>query len=171
MVYSSGGQVTHDIGRVTKEGRETTTQVNYQDKTWSREIRAANAFVTVTPTPESSCDEATVLAGGGLGDGDVAGQIRAALSCGQYVVAGAQRVGGVRALELKPAGKGTVTTVFWVDPATYLPVRAVTTISPPTTARVTTMTDDFRWLRPTPANLADLDVRIPAGFTQVPPPD
>jgi hypothetical protein len=50
-------------------------------------------------------------------------------------------------------------------------VRDVTTISPPTTVRVTTITDDFRWLRPTPANLADLDVRIPAGFTQVAPSD
>jgi hypothetical protein len=171
VVYSSGGQVTHEIGRVTKEGRETTTQVNYQEKTWSRESRVASTFMTVTPTPQSSCDEATVLAGGGLGDGDPAGQIRTALSCGQYVVAGTQRVDGVRALELKPAGKGTMTTVFWVDPATYLPVRAVTTISPPATVRVTTIADDFRWLRPTPANLADLDVRIPAGFTQVPPPD
>jgi hypothetical protein len=171
VVYSSDGQVTHDIGRVTKEGRDTTTQVNYQEKTWSRAIRAADTFTTVTPTPESSCDEATALAGGGLGDGDPAGQIRTALSCGQYVVAGTRRVDGVRALELKPAEKGTITTVFWVDPATYLPVRDVTTTSPPTTARVTTITDDFRWLRPTPANLADLDVRIPAGFTQVPPSD
>ena len=168
VVYSSGGQVTHDIGRVTKGGRETTTEVNYQEKTWSREINAANTPLTA-PTPESSCDEATVLAGGALGDGDPAAEIRTALSCGQYVVAGTQRVDGVRALELKPATKGTLTTVFWVDPATYLPVRAVTTISPPTTVRVTTITDDFRWLRPTPANLADLGVRIPAGFTQVPP--
>jgi len=171
VVYSSGGQVTHDIGWVTKDGRDITTEVNYQEKTWSREINAANTPLTARPTPESSCDEATVLAGGGLGDGDPAAEIRTALSCGQYVVAGTQRVGGVRALELKPVTKGTLTTVFWVDPATYLPVRDVTTISPPTTVRVTTITDDFRWLRPTPANLADLDVRIPPGFTQVPPPD
>ena len=75
----------------------------------------------------------------------------------------------MRALELKPAAKGTMATVFWVDPATYLPVRDVTTISPPATGRVTTITDDFRWLPPTPANLADLDVRIPPGFTQVQP--
>jgi hypothetical protein len=77
--------------------RDIITEVNYQEKTWSREIRATNTPMAATPTLESSCDEATV--------------------------------------------------------------------------RVITITDDFRWLRPTPADLADLDVRIPAGFTQVPPPD
>jgi hypothetical protein len=29
---------------------------------------------------------------------------------------------------------------------------------------------DYRWLQPTDTNLANLDVTIPAGFTEVPPP-
>jgi hypothetical protein len=57
-----------------------------------------------------------------------------------------------------------VTAVFWVDPSTYLPVRDQVTVGSRVTIR-----DDFRWLRPTPANLTALDVHIPAGFTQIPP--
>jgi hypothetical protein len=49
--------------------------------------------------------------------------------------------------------------------STYLPVRDVVTVGSHGTIQ-----DDFQWLRPTPANLAELDVPIPAGFTQVRPP-
>ena len=31
--------------------------------------------------------------------------------------------------------------------------------------------DDYRWLPPTQANLATLNLRIPSGFTQIPPQD
>ncbi|HET9972925.1 MAG TPA: hypothetical protein VFQ68_32145 [Streptosporangiaceae bacterium] len=162
-VYTSDGRITGEIG--TTAGRQQTmTEVSYERKTWWRESLTGNA-PSIAPTPESSCDEATVIMGGGLAAGsNLAADIRAALSCGQYTVAGTQLVNGVKALELRPVKTGNVTAVFWVDPSTYLPVRDLVT------AGLGTSRDDFRWLPPTPASLADLDVRIPPGFAQVPPP-
>ena len=49
---------------------------------------------------------------------------------------------------------------FWVNPATYLPVRAI----------LGQRQTDFRWLPATPARLAQLKVTVPAGFKQVPAP-
>ena len=53
---------------------------------------------------------------------------------------------------------------LWVRPDTYLPVRLILD-----QGRINAQTD-FRWLPPTPANLAQLKVAVPAGFSQVPPP-
>jgi hypothetical protein len=50
----------------------------------------------------------------------------------------------------------------WVDPSTYRPVAMEYTEG--TTVRVRTV---FEWLPPTRANLANLKVPIPAGFTRV----
>lgn len=54
--------------------------------------------------------------------------------------------------------------MIWVDPSTYLPVRDWSDID----GGIDQV--DFRWLRPTPTNLAALDVPVPPGFTQVSPP-
>jgi len=47
-----------------------------------------------------------------------------------------------------------------VNPATYLPVRL----------KLGGLQTDFQWLSPTPAGLALLNMPVPAGFHQVPPP-
>jgi hypothetical protein len=164
-VYASSGQPAGEEGSVTAGRQRTITSVSYRDKTWWRQTDTLPP--AVAPTPESSCEDATVLAGGAAGSGSA--RIRAALSCGQYSIAGTGWVDGVRALRLKPTQASSsrhLTAVLWVDASTYLPVRDVVTVAG-TSARYQ---DDFRWLRPTPANLANLKVPIPAGFTQVPPP-
>ena len=51
-----------------------------------------------------------------------------------------------------------------MNPAGYLPVRVMLTL------RAIQIQTDFSWLAPTPANLAQLNVTVPAGFRQVPPP-
>jgi hypothetical protein len=56
------------------------------------------------------------------------------------------------------------TETIWVDPATYLPVRMVSTSSV-----FVGVAYNIRWLPPTRTNLALLTVPIPAGFTQVAP--
>lgn len=55
-----------------------------------------------------------------------------------------------------------------MDPATYLPARGrwIILAAPNHPAE----TENFRWLLPTPANLAKLTVPVPSGFTQVAPP-
>ena len=63
---------------------------------------------------------------------------------------------------------------FWVDPATYLPVRSVSTLESPLIPGQAQLAGqlqiDYRWLAPTPANVAELHVTIPPGFTEVPAP-
>jgi hypothetical protein len=46
-----------------------------------------------------------------------------------------------------------------VDPVTYLPLRVMWTWK-----EIGKLSGDFRWLRPTRANLAMLDLPIPPGF-------
>jgi hypothetical protein len=118
-------------------------------------------------------------------------KIHAALTCGHYRVAGRQPIDGVNAIKLVslpapwPAAPSSQT--LWVSPSTYLPVRLTwASLVPPRgkdngrimygsrwqwpakaklkVAQV--LVGDFRWLRPTRANLAALRVTIPPGFRQ-----
>ncbi len=57
-------------------------------------------------------------------------------------------------------GQASAHRRFWVDPATYLPIQMA----------LPHQRTEFRWLAPTPANLAQLKVTVPVGFKQVPPP-
>ena len=74
---------------------------------------------------------------------------------------GLQRVDGINAVKLT-GGKALV--ALWVNPATYLPVRAIFGLGQ---GRAQT---DFRWLAPDQASLAQLGVPVPAGFRQIQPP-
>jgi hypothetical protein len=94
-----------------------------------------------------------------IGAGGWPAFIRHDLGCGQFRMAGRQRVGGVPVVKLT----GSNGTTAWVNPSTYLPVRVIVGGLKPSLT-------DFRWLAPTPASLAPLSVRVPAGFRQVRPP-
>lgn len=176
--YDPHGQLTNDYGQVTVGRHRTTTSVSYGGRTWWRQEDTLPVWPSVTSTPESSCGEATVLAGPVTGLIDWATKMRAALGCGQYVIAGNERVDGVQAVELKPVQKAlqaftggpAPAPVYWVDPTTYLPVRDLTTFDPPIFKAHGTIQADFQWLRPTRGNLAVFNVPIPAGFKQVSPP-
>lgn len=118
-VYASTGRLLWELSFVTKGGRTTTTAVTHVAKTWWRENLAASSVLPLSATaPKSLCGTSA-----GLGDIDkidtnLGKTTRQALSCGRFVVAGIQRVDGVRALKLKRPGSGIVTVVIWVDPAT-----------------------------------------------------
>ena len=99
--------------------------------------------------------------------------ISKALSCHLFRADGQQVVDGIltRRLAATPAlmkqihgeaGDVGKTMTLWVDSATYLPVRLALSHAEQT---------DFGWLKPTPANLSLLQVKVPAGFrnVQVPP--
>jgi hypothetical protein len=100
-----------------------------------------------------------------------------ALSCQLFTLDGYQQVDGVDALKLtmKPVPDEPVRQTLWVDPSTYLPLRATTTFLRPwgnNSVRV----ENFKWLPPTSANLAALhaaigQASIPAGFRMLPSTD
>jgi hypothetical protein len=69
-------------------------------------------------------------------------------------------VGSAKSNALERGYLQSMRFVLWVDPSTYLPVRL----------RMTGQQQDFRWLRPTAANLALAKLAVPAGFRRVTPP-
>lgn len=100
--------------------------------------------------------------------------ISKALSCHLFRADGQQVVDGILARRLAAtpalmkqihgeAGDVGKTMTLWVNAATYLPVRLALSHAEQT---------DFGWLKPTPANLSLLQVKVPPGFRNVQlPPD
>src|SRR5580693_4926936 len=100
--------------------------------------------------------------------------ITKALSCGLFTLGGRQQMDGVNAMTLlsRPQRGEDFRLALWVNPATYLPVRMSVTYQPGS-ARAQQLVYDFRFLPPTPANLAQLRAairhgRIPASFRRLP---
>lgn len=161
--YSASGQPSSVNGWNSTGQQGITTSVSYPARTWwHRTVPSGGP----TPVASGSCADATgaVIAIGP----DFASQLRASLRCGHFTLAGTQEIDGVQALELKPvtaSGTSQGVVTYWVDPSSYLPVR-----SEFTTAFTGPVQFDYQWLQPTDTNLANLDVTVPAGFTEVPPP-
>jgi len=149
--YTSGGQLVFDAKLTRANGAATETAVIYGNSTWW----TATVPMPATP-PWVGCirGDAVYLKPGP--DGGWPGFIRSQLACGAYTVGGHQVIGGVDTIKLT----GGPWSTLWVDPASYLPVQV--NIGPQH------MT--FQWLPATPANLAHLNVSVPAGFQQVQPP-
>jgi hypothetical protein len=152
--FSATGQPVFTRGISPGHGEQTTVVVIYRDATWWRAAGGGVPARSGLAPPRCGPDVT-------IGPGGWPAFIREELSCGEYTADGRQRVDGMDAIKIT-GDKGLDT--LWVNPATYLPARAIFTFG-----RLRTQTD-FRWLPPTPANLARLSVRVPAGFRQVPPP-
>jgi hypothetical protein len=148
--YSPSGQRVFDMGISIAKGSATEIVVIYANRTWW------TATNPLTGPRSLGCATNSIQLSAAPGNGWPA-FIRSQLSCGAYTVAGRQVVNGIDAIKIT-GSTGQLTLL--VNPATYLPIRL--TIGP--------MQDDFQWLRPTPANLAQLKQPVPAGFRQVPPP-
>jgi hypothetical protein len=87
--------------------------------------------------------------------------VRAALACGGLSVSGHVRIDGTAAIRLTGSRAETkLPLVIYISPVTYRLVRTV----------IGGLRQDYRWLAPTPANLATLTVPIPPGFHRVPNP-
>jgi hypothetical protein len=163
---SLGGQLLEEIGTTaTPANYATSIIVDPNGKTWSKQSYQGpkpSGTGCGTPVPTSLDSFAEIAAG-----------LREYLACGALSYEGKQQVDGVNALKLvsvqQRQGKtlAALTTIIWVDPATYLPVRLTTQWTRPIVSVL--MRYDIRWLPPTRANLALLTVRIPPGFTQVHP--
>jgi hypothetical protein len=149
--YTSGGRHVFEAELKLANGATTETAVIYRNSTWW------TATVPIPPAPPwADCirGDAVYLRPGP--DGGWPGFIRSQLACGAYTVAGHQVIGRLDTIKLT----GGPWSTLWVDSASYLPVQV--NIGPQHMA--------FKWLPATPANLAQLNVSVPAGFQRVQPP-
>jgi len=147
-------------GPVTRLTR-TVTDVDYRTKTWWRSASFyGNGKV---PAAVWNCSNVgtDVL---NWNPREMAAQLHTELSCGDLKVVGSGTVGGVPTVKLSGSLRGSGTLTYWVNATTYLPFRFTAAGS------AWTFQMRLRWLPPTAANLAKLNIPIPAGFTQVPPP-
>lgn len=164
--FTQAGQPIWDDGiAVSGSPRRMTRQevyVDYQKKTW---WRAVQYLPGGTPAPATvwtcSNDKRDEMIGNPY---QAADQFRTALSCGQLKVAGSGMVGGFATVELSGDFDSHVAVTYWVNATTYVPFRFTLAASGGLALR-----ENLQWLPPTPANLAKVNVPIPAGFTQVTP--
>jgi hypothetical protein len=159
-----GGQLFQEVGMTaTPTNYESYIDVYFLDKTWSKQ-----SYQGSKPS-KTGCDFSLPTSWATYPE--IAAGLREGLACGALSSEGMQQVDGVNALKLVsvqrsrlgPKTLRSITTIIWVDPATYLPVRLTTQLTRPIVS--VPMSFDFRWLPPTSANLALLTVRIPPGFT------
>jgi hypothetical protein len=166
-------QKTTPSGRVVDESwyaatgtTITTVNVNARDKTWWRSAKplaprsAAGARAAAGPACDSS-------AGFPIPSNarKMAASLRTWVSCGLLTAGSTATVNGAANAELTTVLNG-VTYTWYVDPATYLPTRM-------TTARpgILLAQNDFQWLPPTTANMAELNSpAAPQGYRQVTAP-
>ena len=154
--FTANGRRVFDEGMTAAAGgRETAVTVTYRGATWSR------VTSKIGPMQVPACGPGAVIGPGVMiGPGGWGAVLRNELGCGKYTAAG-QQIDGINAIKI--SGNKALDAV-WVNPATFLPVRAVLI------SGLGPLQTDFRWLSPTRAGLAQLSVPIPVGFRQVPAP-
>jgi hypothetical protein len=163
--FTRAGQLLSDDGisfSSSAAGVTRQVSVDYQNKTWWRSV---GPYVNGTPKFTKVWTCSNVGTDDIVGNPhDMAAQLRKALACGDLKVVGSGTLDGVPGVELSGHfSNGVATLTYWVNATTYLPFRF-------TAKAAGTFEMNLQWLPPTAANLAKLNVPIPAGFTQVQPP-
>jgi hypothetical protein len=151
--------------------------VNDAAKTWWRGSFPIHMRGRPVPIwlPPQSCPAAALPSPSGSFGSNWPAEIRLALRCGQYHVAGTGWVDGISAIKIVPKysrpphGVHLMSQVLWVSRSTYLPVRVRWSWPRGHGLPRGSLTGDFTWLLPTKANLASLRVTIPPGYRQLPP--
>jgi len=151
--FTDAGQPVFSEETTHAAGRSETVAVIYPNATWWRATAAPAAGRTPACRPGRTPGLTIISRWTAF--------IRDELRCGGYRPDGRQWVDGIDAVKLTG---GRALAVLWVNPVTYLPVRAVCGFG---RGRAQT---DFRWLSPAWASRPRLSVRVPAGFRQIPPP-
>jgi len=152
--FTATGQRVFDEQITALKGSLATTVLTYASHTWwtaqsARPVGAGSASQGCLPGGQIR------LNGSANAWPDF---IHSQLACGAYTMAGRQVLGGVNALKIT-GGSGQIT--LWVNPVTYLPMRL---------EQGGLIQVDFQWLAPTRANLAMLNMPVPASFHHVAPP-
>jgi hypothetical protein len=171
---TADGRPLFELGTTGSAGRQPRGRyalIDYPAKTWLRNFSLAAQPVPLPylsrkgSCPEPIDPEATVSAAPTAWTA----MIRKALSCGDFRLDGRQWIGGTHTIKIVSTARlmrhlalfAQISGTLWVDPATFLPVMVRWTWPHGTLAA------SFRWLPPTPANLAALKVSIPSGFRSV----
>jgi hypothetical protein len=158
--------------------RETISSegVNDAARTWWADrvpIHIRGRPIPIWAAPRSCATAAPPSPSGSFGSNWPA-QIRLALRCGDYHVAGTGLIDGVSAIEIvpkyqrPPSRAHQVSQVLWISRSTYLPVQERWSWPRGHGLPRGSLTGDFAWLAPTPANLASLRLRIPPGYRRLP---
>jgi len=151
--YTKSGQPVFSAELTHRKSGATETAVMYGNSTWW-----TAPVQTHKPAGPVGCVQGgAVYLRPGPGGG-WPGFIRSQLACGAYTVVGHPVIGGINAIKLTGSTAGSIT--LWVDPTTYRPIQMT----------AGWVHSAFQWLPATPANLAQLQVSVPAGFQQVQPP-
>jgi hypothetical protein len=162
----SGGKVQAQYGTTWGDGRLTFTAVNYAARTWYR--RSQPWDTSSRPLAARGCRSWRVSLS------DYRAFLHWGLRCLHFRTAGRVEVDGVTTIKIVNVTRKAeprFTLYFSVNPKTYLPVRTLfdNQRTFPAVDRVHEQTD-YMWLGPTRANLANLTVRIPAGFKRTASP-
>jgi hypothetical protein len=166
--FTATGQRVFDEEITSAARRTTITAVIYRDASfWRATIRTlpviAGGVSTTPPAARPSPSPVPCAPAIAAKTYGWPAFIRYELGCGEYSTDGQQQVDGIDAIKLTRAhGLGAL----WINPVTYLPVRALLSFHPGMPPSQT----DFRWLPSTGASGELLTVSIPAGFRQVAPP-
>jgi hypothetical protein len=169
--FQSAGHPLVDQGFAGTSAGGTLTFVDYGARIWF--TRTSTGKLPPVSAPQTSCNT-DISVRLGQGSATLAANIREALACGQLTSEGTENVNGVNAIKLVSVQtapgprRAVLTTTLWVDPATYLPARFEQTRT--ANGQTISVAQNVTWLPPTSANLARLQVPIPAGFEHVPPP-
>jgi hypothetical protein len=155
---TADGRAQEDVQvTTTTPGTARYTFADYQRKVWL----AGTGHTTPVPA-QTSCPTDLFA----IRPAKIPSAIQQMLTCGDLAYAGKQRVD--RVLSIKIVGRGVLTGItIWVNPATYLPVRMGLWFTNLGSASYSVT--DYQWLPPTKANLGQLDVAIPPGFTKLTP--
>jgi hypothetical protein len=127
---TAGGQPLEDAWGQAGHG---STMVDYRQRSWVR-----TGPGTAGPYQPSPCQaHGALIFAPGATAADLKPLIEAGLRCGQFRVAGHQRVDGIDAIKLAgSSGRGGIAfgdgdLTLWVDPRIYLPVQMAGDQSPP----------------------------------------
>jgi hypothetical protein len=174
QALTADGRPLFDLGTVGAAGRRHSRRyalIDYPAKTWLRNFSLAAHPVPLPylsrkgSCPELIDPEATVSAAPTAWTA----MIHKALACGDFRLDGRQWIGGTHAIKIVSSQRlvrhlalfAQINGTLWVDPATFLPVMVRWTWPHGTLAAT------FRWLPPTRANLAALNIGVPSGFRPV----
>lgn len=158
-VYGHDGRTCYDIG-------ETATQitvVDYLTRTWWVQPvprgKVTNPVFSGCRLTGFAALPTPLPAGGSLAW--MESWLRQFISQGYYRVDGRTVIDGQQALILTAQTASGISEREWVSASTYLPLRASLSIPSLHISRVSSIS----YLPPTTANLAQLTIAIPAGFT------